>query len=279
MPLTTSHFSRLPLLTYVLLAASVMALARRYYDDTTLALVVASVLMFACCWASATHLLGTRAALKFVLVAVCVGWFAEQLGASHGWFFGDYRYTGVLGYRLGDVPVIIPLMWFVLTYVGYVISNLIVWQSAVDGAPGLGNAFVLSLLAAMIVTAYDLGADPYMVYTLKAWVMVKTDGAWFGETVQGFAGWMLVSFVIVMGFRLSVRRVLPLPAGPFTRGHALVPLAIYASSMVFQMLRGSPVETRTIALFAMGIPLLCALAGFQRWRAHEAAATTSGGQA
>ncbi|MFM6992190.1 MAG: oxygenase MpaB family protein [Rhodoferax sp.] len=35
--------------------------------------------------------------------------------------------------------------------------------------------------------------------------------------------------------------------------------------MVFQMLKGHPVETRTIALFAMGIPLLIGLAGWWRW--------------
>ena len=47
----------------------------------------------------------------------------------------------------------------------------------------------------------------------------------------------------------------------------MVPLSIYAAGMVFQMILGNPVEIRTIAAFAMGIPLLCALAGFQRWRA------------
>ena len=161
---TLPHFaSRLPVLSYVLLAVYLVILAVRTHNDTTIALVIASVVMFACCWASATHLLGARPALQFVLIAVSFGWFAEQMGSSRGWFFGQYTYTDVLGPRLGDVPLVIPLMWFSLTYAGYVICNLIVWQSAVDGARGLGNAAMLSFLAAMIVTAFDLGADPYMV--------------------------------------------------------------------------------------------------------------------
>ena len=41
----------------------------------------------------------------------------------------------------------------------------------------------------------------------------------------------------------------------------------YASGMVFAVVLGNPVEIRSIAPFAMGIPLLCALAGLQRWRA------------
>jgi uncharacterized membrane protein len=67
----------------------------------------------------------------------------------------------------------------------------------------MGDAVLMSLLAAMLVTAYDLGADPYMVFVLKAWIMTKQDGAWFGETVQGFVGWTVVGFCIVMAFRLA----------------------------------------------------------------------------
>ena len=244
-----------------------MAAAVRTHNDTTIAIVIALVLMFACCWASAVHLLGARAALQFVLIAVSLGWFAEQMGSSRGWFFGHYTYTDVLGPRLLDVPLVIPMMWFALTYAGYVISNLIVWQSAVDGAPGLGHAAMLSFLAAMIVTAFDLGVAPSFEYTLKAWIMAKTDGAWSGETVQGFYGWVFVAFLIVLGFRMSVRQRKLQPVRPFLRRHAMVLPAIYAAGMVFQVLLGNPVEIWTIAAFAMGIPLLCALAGFQRWRA------------
>jgi len=134
----------------------------------------------------------------------------------------------------------------------------------------------MSFLAAMIVTAYDLGADPYMVYKLKAWIMVKTDGWWFGETVQGFFGWMFVSFVIVFGFRLLQRRQPPRPPAnsptnspSIGKWDLMVPLSIYGGSMVFQMANGYPVETRSIAAFAMGIPLVCALAGWRHWQVQQ----------
>ena len=41
-----------------------------------------------------------------MLIAVSFGWFAEQMGSSGGWFFGQYTYTDVLGPRLGDVPLV-----------------------------------------------------------------------------------------------------------------------------------------------------------------------------
>lgn len=262
--------TRLSLLGFGLVAVFLISVGVRGASDTTLAMLVSSFVMFAACLASAIHLLGLRAALSFAAIAIVFGWFAEQMGSSYGWFFGSYDYTDVLGPRVGDVPLIIPLMWFALTYMGYVIANLIVRRAQVDGSRHLGEALCMSLLAAMIVTAYDLGADPYMVFVLKAWIMTRTDGAWFGETVQGFVGWTFVGFCIVLAFRLVVRRFPVRPASGVDRRHALLPVLIYAGLMAFQIVAGFPVETRSIAVFAMGIPVLCALAGWRHWRTHDA---------
>lgn len=265
----------LPRITFILLALSLAALATRGLEDTTRMLIVGSLAMFACAWSSAIHLLGARAALHFVLIAVTLGWASEELGSQYGWFFGDYTYTDVLGPTVGSVPFVIPLMWFVLTYIAYVLANLMVWQTPSDGATPLGQILTQSFLAAMIVTAYDLGADPYLVFKLKAWVMHKPDGWWFGETLQGFVGWMFVSFTIVFLFRLTLRRHPPVAAATVSRIHTLVPLAIYGGNMVFQACLGVPVETRTIALFAMGIPLLTALFGWSRWQMPAGAAVAA----
>lgn len=256
----------LPAASYLLLVAALISLAARGRSDTTATLVVSSTFMFGFCVVSAAHLLGVGPALRFAGVAAGVGWFAEQMGATRGWFFGEYEYTDVLGPRLGEVPVVIPMMWFALTYAGYVIANLIVSRTPVDRSAGLADLALLSFLSAMVVTAFDLGADPYLVFKLGAWIMVKKDGWWFGETLQGFAGWMLVSFVVVMTFRLWLRGRAPRPAAGFMRRHAALPLLLYGGLMAYQIVLGHPVETRTIAAFAMGIPLLCAVAGWRQWR-------------
>jgi putative membrane protein len=269
LPVSQLLHRRLPVVAATLLAVFLIVLAKRIGGETTAMLVASSLLMFGCCWASAAHLLGGRAALRLVAIATSFGWLAEQLGSSYGWFFGSYTYTPVLGPRLGDVPVVIPMMWFALAYIGYVIANLIVWQDPVDRPASPGHDAVMSLLGAMVVTCYDLGVDPYMVYVLKAWIMAKTDGWWFGETVQGFAGWMVVSFAILFAFRRLARvRTTSADAGAVlpTMRHVFVPLAVYAGLMVFQVLLGHPVEARTIALFAMGFPLLAATIGLLRWQ-------------
>jgi uncharacterized membrane protein len=257
-------------LSVVLFAVFLLSVALRGHNDTTTAVVASSLLMFACCLANAMHLLGKRLAWTFALMAMAMGWFAEQMGATHGWFFGHYTYTDVLGWRIGAVPAVIPMMWFALSYIAFVLGNLIVLRSPMDNRKDVPHLLFMSFLAAMLVTAFDLGADPYMVNVLKAWVMDKKDGGWFGETLQGFVGWMTVSFAIQCAFRWQLRRGAKPPGADFTRWHALLALGLYASGMVFQMCLGEPVETRTIAFFAMGIPLLCAIAGWQHWTTVQA---------
>ena len=198
-------------------------------------------------------------------LALGLGWFAEQMGSSQGWFFGRYHYTTVLGPELGNVPVAIALMWFALCWLGYAMASLILWRRPVFCAAGWPRRALTAWLAAMIITAFDLGADPYFVFVLKAWIMQKTDGGWFGETLQGFAGWMVVSFSIVLLFQTLFAPRPSAGTGPRARRAALAPIAIYAAGMVFQMLFGHPIETRAVAFFAMGLPTLVALAAWWQW--------------
>jgi putative membrane protein len=275
----TKPLLQLPRLTAGLLAAFLVILTARGFGETTMLFVLGSLAMFGCCWASAAHLLGGRASLRFVLAALVLGWLAEELGATRGWFFGHYVYTGVLGPRLGAVPVVIPLMWFALAWCGYVIANLVVWQAPRDRSGGIKHDALMSLVGAAVVTCYDLGADPYMVYQVKAWIMADKDGWWFGETVQGFAGWMAVAFAILLVFRrllaTSAAASARTPAPALEARHALAPLGIYAGLMLYQVLLGYPVETRSIALFAMGFPLLTAVCGLLRFKREAAAAAAT----
>ncbi len=232
----------------------------------TPALVAACVMLFAVSVWSAWVLAGRRSALGLAGLALVLGWLAEQMGSSRGWFFGRYHYTTVLGPEIGNVPVAIALMWFALCWIGYAIACLILWRSPTLPAPGGWWARGLTAwLAAMIVTAFDLGADPYFVFVLKAWIMQKTDGGWFGETLQGFVGWMTVSFAIVLLFQALFQP--RQGAGP-DRGEtwaALAPLLVYGSGLGFQLLFGHPVETRAVAFFAMGLPVFVALVAWRQW--------------
>jgi uncharacterized membrane protein len=233
----------------------------------TLALVLASLALFALCFESARRLLGITAVWGLAAIALPLGWFAEQMGSSHGWFFGHYCYTSVLGPRLGDVPLVIPLMWFALVWIGLLMANLMLWREPWPVQMSWGRRQLSAWLAAMIITAFDLGADPYFVFQAKAWIMDKKDGGWFGETLQGFVGWMVVSFVITNLALWRVRASSGATA-PAHKSAVLWPLLAYSAGMVFQMVVADPVEIRAIAFFAMGIPLVVAFATYWDWKSQ-----------
>ncbi len=246
--------------------AALLGFTALHFAPRTTALVAASIALFLSTMWAARELLGTGRMAVFAGLALGLGWFAEQMGSSRGWFFGRYTYTDVLGPRLGDVPWVIPLMWFALCFIGYVMAQFLLWRQPVSKGQSLPKIALTSLLAAMLVTAFDLGADPYFVFVLKAWIMQKTDGGWFGETLQGFAGWMLISFLIVFTFQRVTAGQALAPVSARQRMAALMPIGIFASAMVFQMLFSQPIETRAVALFAMGIPTLACAVAWWHWK-------------
>lgn len=242
------------------------------YPLLTLAFVLLSIALAGLSFWSCHVLFGPRTAWPFLGIAAAMGWFAEQMGSTRGWFFGSYTYTEVLGPRLGDVPLVIPMMWFGLCHIGLVIASLALWRQPGPAAGGWKPLALTAWLAAMVVTAFDLGADPYFVYQLKAWVMVKKDGGWFGETIRGFEGWVIVSFAIT-AVVLAVAR--PRLAATDRRAGwaALAPLAMYAFMMAFQLVEALPAALRVVAFFAMGIPLVVAASAWQLWRRAARGAT------
>jgi len=251
------------------LALSLTGWTLMHYPPVSLALVLASVALFATAALAARRLLPLGWLRLCVPFALAAGWAAEQLGTAYGWLFGRYTYTEVLGPRLLDVPVVIPLMWFALTLVGWVMAHLLLWRRPPGLAGSWPASLLTALLAAMLVTAFDLGADPYFVYVLKAWAMEKTDGGWFGETVEGFVGWMTVSFAITLFFeRMTVRHPPPHKALGQDAPAVATLLIIYTLAMLFQMSWGATLALKVVAFFAMGIPLLVAWSAWGQWRRH-----------
>src|SRR5579875_1263535 len=69
--------------------------------------------------AQSTYEFGARNALFFILVTSSIGFLAEVLGTSSGIPFGRYYYTDFLGPKVIGVPVVVPLVWFVIIYITF----------------------------------------------------------------------------------------------------------------------------------------------------------------
>lgn len=132
---------------------------------------------------------------------------AELAGTSIGLPFGDYTYSGLLGYRiLGLVPFPIPLSWF------YMLVGALTIVASLS-RPGVRHtSWPWALGAGALMVAWDLAMDPAMVKTghwlwgagtmfhtagLPAWLeWFFTADAFYGMPLSNWFGWFLTATII-----------------------------------------------------------------------------------
>jgi putative membrane protein len=125
----------------------------------------------------------TKKLLWFFIVSLVVGMTIEIVGVNTGWPFGTYTYGKVLGIKLFDVPLIIGVNWFMLSYALGMISSRIT-----------NKKWLAILIGATLMTALD---------TLIEQVAIKLDyWQWTGSEIpiSNYISWWLVSAVILTVF-------------------------------------------------------------------------------
>ncbi|MBO6944272.1 carotenoid biosynthesis protein [Altererythrobacter sp.] len=222
-------------------------------------------------------LLGWQRAVTLFLMATIISFCFEYVGESTGAIFGPYEYTGVLGWKLFDrIPFLIPLAWYMMFYPSYIIANLLGEGGPIPHRTKLVPIVWLSILSAMVMTAWDLTMDPVMSYhpcypgTLDcfpealdqaevghpAWIW-GVDGTHFGVPLENFRGWLITSFVVFFLYRLVEIR-LPLVTAPGMNSRFLLslPVGVYAGMAMVDTWLGYPEieDVHLISPFVMGIP-------------------------
>ena len=233
---------------------------------------IKTLFMMLCSIFHAAYVLGWRHTLVFFGITVAVSWSYEQLGVETGLIYGAYHYTDALGLKLGHVPIIIPIAWFMMVYPSYIIATLI--QSGrlmmrekmknndnnINVLTPIPQILWLSFLSAVIMTAWDLVVDPYLSGpTERAWIWEGGGGQYFGVPLHNFGGWLLTTFTIYFLFQLLSERKFPVHSShPLTSSIILLPLMGYGAVMVANIIPGEPPELRIIGPIVMGIPLAIA---------------------
>jgi putative membrane protein len=216
--------------------------------------------LFSICHAAYT--LGWRQALIFFALSAVISWLFEQIGVATGVIYGPYHYTDTLGLKLGHVPLLIPIAWFMMIYPSHVIANLIGTGKPAGVGGSLLRIVWLSALGAMTMTAWDLLMDPGMSSPpSQSWVW-EQGGPYFGVPLQNFIGWLLTTFTVYVVYRLVEPRIGVRPPAPATTAIVALPLAAYFIIMLSGLLPGGGEgfeALRIIALFVMGFPLLAAV--------------------
>lgn len=138
----------------------------------------------ACATAAAV---GWRRAGLAVLAATAVGFAVEAVGTRTGLPFGEYRYTEELQPQVLGVPVVVALAWAGMGLPAWAVAGRLVGSTS--ARIGVG---------AVALTGWDLFLDPQMVAEgYWAW---PGGGAYRGIPLSNFAGWLVVSALLMAAF-------------------------------------------------------------------------------
>jgi uncharacterized membrane protein len=150
--------------------------------------------------------LGTKNALLFLVLSSVIGYAAEVLGTSTGFPFGQYNYSELLGPKVLGVPVVVPFIWFVISYVtlsavqGTVTSGSEKRRREQYSSSRFNAILSISMLSALGAMAWDLLIDPmftsygYWVWDARQPIALPRLS---GIPLTNFLGWFVLVFVMV----------------------------------------------------------------------------------
>lgn len=114
--------------------------------------------------------------LKFVFIAfviIITSIVAEGLGTNYGILFGSYFYGKTLGLKIWNVPILIGVNWFVLSYAAYLLVENI-----------RTSIFIKALIGAAFLVLYDFFLErPAGILDMWNWqdniIPLKNYYTWF----------------------------------------------------------------------------------------------------
>jgi putative membrane protein len=169
--------------------------------------------------------------LTFMVPAIVISLTSELLGTSTGFPFGHYGYLSGLGYKIaGLVPFTIPLSWFYLGLVSYLLARAGL-ESRVGTNQSLSWWRHLGAIAigAVLLTSWDFVLDPAMSQASVPFWLWEQPGAFFGMPYQNFAGWLGTGAIFMAVAALFWQKT-PMA---LSRRQLGLPLAVYLSNFVF----------------------------------------------
>jgi Predicted membrane protein len=222
--------------------------------------------------AHAWYSIGGRPTLVFFGLSAAIAWAYEEVGVATGLVFGAYHYTDYLGPKLGNVPYLIPLAWFMMIYPSYVIANLALARRPTGTPRGLVPLVQLAAASAVAMTVWDLVIDPILSGpSARAWIW-ESGGPYFGIPIQNYLGWLATTFTVYLAYRVVEQHVASAPVGSMPAWVAALPVAAYSLMLASNLLSGAaPAAVAPIGLVVMGIPIAIATVRLWRIRSPRAA--------
>jgi uncharacterized membrane protein len=252
-------------------AATIMRVSYRFAGPTYVILGALAALTFL------AHATGWRKALAVGLTSSLMALGAEVLGTSVGLPFGEYTYSGLLGYRVfGLVPFPIPISWFYM-----LLGSLVIVARLTTARDDGATRWRWSLAAGLLMVAWDISMDPAMVGTghwawgpgemfqdLPRWLNAFfTRDMFYGMPLSNWLGWLVTATLIA---RVMLAMVPPVRLQSTMAGSTL-PVALYLANGIMPIalcLRDGFWWAAALGSVTMAVPALLA------WHGRDAGAPT-----
>jgi uncharacterized membrane protein len=170
-------------------------------------------------------LYGSKGMSMFVVSCLGFGTLAESLSLRTAFPFGRYHFTDVMGPKVFQLPLLLALAYLGIGYVAWVLALLILGY---DGKPIRGaRVLALPVLAALVMTAWDLSMEPTWATLDRAWIW-EDGGEFFGVPVTNFFGWFVTGYLYYQAFALYCRTK-PVHAPGARQGFWLPAILVYTA--------------------------------------------------
>lgn len=174
------------------------------WNPTPFAELLAAIFV-ACALLHAVASYGVRIGLVFFIICVAITFAIENIGTATGFPFGHYHFEiGADLPHIGRIPIVVGPLWFGAGYFSFVVA-----ATLLDGADRRldqrFNLIALPVVAAFVVTQWDLVIDPPNATIAKAWIW-HDGGAIFGVPLSNYLGWLLTSWLFFQAFALVLRQ-------------------------------------------------------------------------
>ena len=227
---TASHetFS-LPRMGLGILFVAYLALVIGFsWNPTPLAKGLAAIGIIAAC-VHAALFYGRKDALAIFAICVVITFVMENIGSITGFPFGRYHFeVGADLPHVGVIPVIVGPLWFGMGYFSWIVAGTLLGASARPS--GRFELLAWPIVAAIIMTQWDVVMDPPLSTISKAWIW-HDGGAHFGVPLSNYGGWVLTSWLFYQAFAVYLSRRAERPVPPLARQQLLrlTAIALYLS--------------------------------------------------
>jgi uncharacterized membrane protein len=149
---------------------------------------------------------GIKNLVVFFIITFAISWTTETLSIVYGFPFGNYHYTAILGFKLGPVPIMIMIAYFVAGYLAWTLSSTFL------GNYGKGiekkNVFFVPFIASFIMVMWNFCFDPIMSTIQGSWIW-EDGGYYFGVPVSNYFGWFFTVYLIYQVYALYLYKFVP----------------------------------------------------------------------